>query len=122
MKFSQFVKACRDRTGLKQEDFADKVGVDRVTVSQWERGAQPPRPVHVAKMLELINVPFEACLALPTTANEESRCELEQRARDMLKSALDSKPRIAELEAIVKVLTGFAGAAKPSGKTARSKR
>src|SRR5688500_11917188 len=45
---------CRRCLGLTQSDFADAVGVGRVTVARWETGVIKPTPRHVATMLDLL--------------------------------------------------------------------
>ncbi|MGI8618563.1 MAG: helix-turn-helix domain-containing protein [Gemmatimonadaceae bacterium] len=45
---------CRRCLGLTQLDFADAVGVGRVTVARWETGVIRPTPRHVAAMLDLL--------------------------------------------------------------------
>lgn len=45
---------CRRCLGLTQSDFADAVGVGRVTVARWETGVIRPTPRHVAAMLDLL--------------------------------------------------------------------
>ena len=41
---SDWLKDLRDGAGLTQQELADWVGVDRVTVSRWENGHNyPPR-------------------------------------------------------------------------------
>ena len=47
------IKALRDKTGLNQFDFADKLGVSRDTVNSWECGRRKPSPA-IRKLLELI--------------------------------------------------------------------
>ena len=45
---------CRRCLGLTQSDFADAVGVGRVTVARWETGVIRPTPRHVTAMLDLL--------------------------------------------------------------------
>lgn len=45
---------CRRCLGLTQSDFADAVGVGRVTVARWETGVIRPTARHVAAMLDLL--------------------------------------------------------------------
>lgn len=45
---------CRRCLGLTQSDFADAVGVGRVTVARWETGVIRPTPRHVSGMLDLL--------------------------------------------------------------------
>lgn len=45
---------CRRCVGLTQSDFADAVGVGRVTVARWETGVIRPTARHVSAMLDLL--------------------------------------------------------------------
>lgn len=45
---------CRRCLGLTQVDFADAVGVGRVTVARWETGVIKPTARHVSAMLDLL--------------------------------------------------------------------
>jgi transcriptional regulator with XRE-family HTH domain len=38
------VKALRERLGLSQAQFADRIGVKQATVSRWESGQPVPKP------------------------------------------------------------------------------
>ena len=46
----------RTLAGYTQADLADKVGVSRVTVAQWEAGALPIAPKHHNTLTALLNV------------------------------------------------------------------
>jgi DNA-binding XRE family transcriptional regulator len=39
-----YIRSLRQALGMTQADFAARVGVDKLTVSRWERGAVRPRP------------------------------------------------------------------------------
>ena len=45
---------CRRCLGLTQSDFADAVGVGRVTVARWETGVIRPTARHVAAMRDML--------------------------------------------------------------------
>ncbi len=47
------IKALRERTGLTQEQFAQKVGVTYSTVNHWENGKRVPQPFLVRRLLEI---------------------------------------------------------------------
>ncbi|MFY0690755.1 MAG: helix-turn-helix transcriptional regulator [Paracoccaceae bacterium] len=47
----QELRTFRTINGLNQEAFAEKLGVDRTTLSAWERNAALPRPVHVKALI-----------------------------------------------------------------------
>lgn len=46
----------RQQVGLTQEELADKVGVARSTVTQWERGISAPRMGRLARIAEALGV------------------------------------------------------------------
>ena len=48
------IKTARKAAHLNQTQLADKVGVDRVTVSNWEREKHTVTPLHGAKLCEVL--------------------------------------------------------------------
>lgn len=54
--------ARRKALGLTQEEFAEKVGVDRRTVGRWEsqNHKTEPQPAQRAKIAEVLQVDFDA--------------------------------------------------------------
>ena len=50
------IKQLRDRAGLTQEELADKLGVARSTVTQWENGWSNPRMGMVQKLAGVFRV------------------------------------------------------------------
>ena len=44
MKLNEKIFQCRKRSGLSQEELADRVGVSRQAVSKWELGTALPEP------------------------------------------------------------------------------
>lgn len=65
---------CRKCLGLTQADFADAVGVGRVTVARWETGVIRPTPRHVASMLDLL-----ADLVTSSKVPDANRVEFRER-------------------------------------------
>ena len=65
---------CRRCVGLTQSDFADAVGVGRVTVARWETGVIRPTARHVSAMLDLL-----ADVVSNSRAAEEDDGELRER-------------------------------------------
>lgn len=51
------IKKLRGSLGLNQFEFAEIVGVNRGTITSWERGHKYPQPRNVEKMLALSNKP-----------------------------------------------------------------
>ena len=49
----KLVKELRERLGLTQEQFAQKVGVTFSTVNHWENGKRNPQPFLVRRLLEM---------------------------------------------------------------------
>jgi len=49
----KLVKELRERLGLTQEQFAQKVGVTYGSVNHWENGKRRPHPFLVRRLLEI---------------------------------------------------------------------
>jgi len=49
----KLVKGLRERLGLTQEQFAQKVGVTFGSVNRWENGKRRPQPFLVRRLLEI---------------------------------------------------------------------
>ena len=49
----KLVKELRERLGLTQEQFAQKVGVTYSSVNHWENGKRRPQPFLVRRLLEI---------------------------------------------------------------------
>jgi putative transcriptional regulator len=47
------IKELRERLGLTQEQFAQKVGVTYSTVNHWENGKRTPQPYLAQRLREL---------------------------------------------------------------------
>lgn len=48
------VKQHRMRAGLRQEDIAEKLGIDRSTVAKWEAGESLPRADKLPQLARLL--------------------------------------------------------------------
>ena len=55
-------KKARLRTGMTQEVAADKIGVTRPTIAQWERGVNIPTKNNLAKIAEAYNCTIDELL------------------------------------------------------------
>jgi DNA-binding XRE family transcriptional regulator len=80
-----------EKAGLTQREFADLVGVSRVTVHGWTKGQEPRKMVHkpVTNALTLLRAAIKLKL-LPGTMPNPSRHTRQQRAdyiRDTLRQA-----------------------------------
>ena len=51
------IKKLRGSLGLNQFEFAEAVGVNRGTISSWEKGHKSPQPKNIEKMLTLSATP-----------------------------------------------------------------
>jgi transcriptional regulator with XRE-family HTH domain len=49
----KLVKELRERLGLTQEQFAQKVGVTYGSVNHWENGKRRPQPFLIRRLLEI---------------------------------------------------------------------
>lgn len=49
----KLIKELRDKLGLTQEQFAQKVGVTFPTINNWEKGNRTPHPFLFQKLLEM---------------------------------------------------------------------
>jgi len=48
-----YIARLREGLGLTQQQFGERIGVDKMTVSRWERGAMRPSPEAVKEIEEL---------------------------------------------------------------------
>ena len=42
--------------GIKQQWLAEQIGVTRLTISNWVNGKYIPKPEHIEKLAEILNV------------------------------------------------------------------
>lgn len=56
--FSQRFKEARRRSGLKQWEIAEKVGVEPSTVSRWETGADMPDDTRLPEICNALGIPL----------------------------------------------------------------
>lgn len=48
-----FITALREALGMTQKEFGERIGVDKMTVSRWERGALKPSDASLAALESL---------------------------------------------------------------------
>lgn len=78
MRVGQQIKCLRLSLGLSQESFAERIGVERNTVSLWERDRQTPSKKHLEDVERAFDLPqgyfvVEQSIATVTnTSNEKS--------------------------------------------------
>lgn len=65
-ELAAWVQAARTFAGLTQGAFAEKLGVHRTTVADWERGANEPEYKAIQRVFEMF--PGAPALPLPTGA------------------------------------------------------
>lgn len=53
------LEACRVNVKLKQQELADKLGVSRATVWNWENGKTSPTSVQLQKISKITGVPMD---------------------------------------------------------------
>lgn len=60
-----YLNAVRTNAQMTQEEWAEKLGVTKQTVANWEKGLTVPKLDTVKKMSEMSGVPVE-CIFLPS--------------------------------------------------------
>ncbi|MDM8005506.1 MAG: helix-turn-helix domain-containing protein [Phycisphaerae bacterium] len=61
-----FITALREALGLTQKELADKLGVDKMSVSRWERGAIRPSEESLAALNKLRHEAVRRGVAIPS--------------------------------------------------------
>lgn len=56
------IKQHRMRAGLRQEDIAEKLGIDRSAVAKWEAGESLPRADKLPQLARLLNCTVDELL------------------------------------------------------------
>ena len=60
-----YIVSLREALGLTQEEFGDRLGVDKMTVSRWERGTVRPRAASLAALEKIRRAATRKGVALP---------------------------------------------------------
>jgi len=60
-----FITSLREALGLTQAEFGERIGVDKMTVSRWERGALRPSDASLAAISELRNRATRSGVTIP---------------------------------------------------------
>ena len=55
--FSMTLKACRVNADLSQKQLAEKLGISRATVVNWEKGKTSPTSVQLLKISKISGIP-----------------------------------------------------------------
>lgn len=66
MDFSQILKQLRLERGWSQQDVADKIGLNKMTVSQYENGQRRPSFNRIKKIAEVFHVDINYLLGFST--------------------------------------------------------
>jgi DNA-binding transcriptional regulator YiaG len=61
-----FITSLREALGLTQAEFGERIGVDKMTVSRWERGTLRPSEESLAAISELRNRATRSGVTIPT--------------------------------------------------------
>ncbi|MGB9860066.1 MAG: helix-turn-helix transcriptional regulator [Moorellaceae bacterium] len=67
VKLGNNLKQLREKRGLRQEDVAKMVGVERTTVANWERGAKQPSLETLVKLSQLFGVSLDELVGVAKT-------------------------------------------------------
>jgi DNA-binding transcriptional regulator YiaG len=60
-----FITSLREALGMTQAEFGERIGVDKMTVSRWERGALRPSEGSLAAISELRNRATRSGVMIP---------------------------------------------------------
>lgn len=63
----------RKRKGMKQDDVAKILNIDRSTVAKWENGITYPRPPMLTKLAKTLNVTEGDIIEAITTAKNQNK-------------------------------------------------
>lgn len=83
-KIGLFLLKLRKEKGLTQEELAEKLYVDRGTISKWERGIYLPKPDLLLKLSEVFNISVNEIL-LGEKKTEENAQEVDYVTIDIMK-------------------------------------
>ena len=78
MEIGSIIKKARNEAKLSQEQAAEKLGVSRQTVSNWETGKTYPDIISVIRMSDLYSVSLDHLLKEETSMNQSYREFLEE--------------------------------------------
>lgn len=117
----EFFESCMKQYGhrigknVTQDDFADAIEVDRITVNSWINNKHPPSREHIEKMCGLAGTTLAVCLNLPSATEEDDIEQAMALIRRMMK-----RPRLRS--GILTLLSELAPAAESGGKARRGKK
>ena len=79
----------RKKSGISQEEFADKLNVSRQAVSKWERGEALPDTDNLISIAKLYNVSLDELVGHTPTCESEEHAEEKTSYENDVKSNLD---------------------------------
>jgi tetratricopeptide (TPR) repeat protein/transcriptional regulator with XRE-family HTH domain len=96
----------RKAVGLTQEQLAGRLGVERTTVTRWERGENQPVPWLRPKLAQVLGVSADRLEELLAEASASARPPREAAAvpRQLPAAAADFTGRTSELQALTRIL------------------
>lgn len=122
--FPDRLKLLREKAGMTQEELADKLGVSKGTIGNYETGTRVPKPEKMEAIADLFNVDFDYLVGRSTAAPEfsleekwiiESYRKADQYTKDgirMILKRFDRKEAIPEQKPM-KIIPLFPAAAGP---------
>lgn len=81
------IKLLREKRGLTQEELAEKIGVSKSSISQWENGMKEPRMGMIQKVADLFGVTKSYIIENETQEYDPDALEI----LDMLENNYDLK-------------------------------
>lgn len=70
--FGERLKMAREKKCVSQQKIADLFGIDRISVSNWERGKNPPTADKLAKLSEFLDISVDWLLGTEKDSNVAS--------------------------------------------------
>ena len=82
-------KLLRKSQGLTQEALAKKIGVNPITVSQWERGKYSPTASNVPKVAKALGITPKQLLAIFYNKEQTNQIFLIYKGGDLYRTIID---------------------------------
>lgn len=77
MTFGEKLKEARKKTGLSQEQFAEKLNISRSAVAKWESDIGIPDVSNLKSIAKLLNVSIDSLLDVETDTSAEADVQIE---------------------------------------------
>jgi transcriptional regulator with XRE-family HTH domain len=81
MGFGERLQRLRERAGLSQSGLAERAGLNRRTIQNWEQGRRIPRADALLSLARGLGVPVEALLSDEAAAQPEPAPEPRPKAK-----------------------------------------